>query len=273
MSNSGDSIQISRVKGDALLTHRVGPNERPSIHPLLAPDGRGVLTEDRPSHHPWQRGLSGFNLVNGIGFWRDRPEDGIFNPGLSEGPVVDGNTCRWILDVDWIAPNGDCLLLERQAWSLVDDGATYDLDLNWSLTAREEVTIGQFMAGGLFLRMPWRAESGGIALNSEGQANGTAERRRARWVAVAMPIEGRNDWGGVAIMDHPANPGHPVTWRVDNELGISPSRVIAGSWTIAAGDTECYQFRLSVFTGQHSPEVIEQRWVAFAATGAGPERH
>ena len=41
-------------------------NHRPYIHPIIAPDGKGVLTEYSPSHHQHQTGLYwGFTRVNG----------------------------------------------------------------------------------------------------------------------------------------------------------------------------------------------------------------
>lgn len=55
-----------------LLVQQARPHHRPYIHPILAPDGCGVLTEDAPPHHPWQHGLYvGLNDVNGVGFWMD----------------------------------------------------------------------------------------------------------------------------------------------------------------------------------------------------------
>lgn len=260
------AVHISRGDGTPRLTHRIGAGQRPSIHPLHAPVGDGILTEDSPAHHPWQHGLyTGFNLVNGIGFWKEQAEDGSFHPALVAGPEVEGTSARWALETAWRAPDGTTLIQERQDWSLVDEGSTFDLDLAWSLRAAADVEIGQYMAGGLFLRMPYAAATGGVAVNSEGQRNGAAEKQRARWAAVSMPIAGLAEWGGVAIMDHPDNPAHPVTWRVDNELGISPSRCIAGSWTIGAGETDRYRYRMHVFCGAIDHERLEGRWRRFAS--------
>src|SRR4029079_17059367 len=118
-------------------------------------------------------------------------------------------------------------------------------------------------AGGLFLRMPFTPERGGQAINSEGLVNGEAETKRARWVSLSMPIEGRTDPAGMAILDHPTNPAHPVTWRVDNELGISPSRCIAGSWPIARGTIDAYRFLIHVFSGTTDAAAVERRWKRF----------
>jgi hypothetical protein len=52
---------------------------------------------------------------------------------------------------------------------------------------------------------------------------------------------------------------------VDNELGISPSRCIAESWTIPEGGTEQYRFGLHVFCGPIDATAIDERWHRFAA--------
>lgn len=262
---NNQELRVERESGSPLLTHRIAAGRRPAIHPIIAPDGVGVLTEDAPSHHPWQHGLyTGFNLVNGIGYWKESDQDGTFHPALSAEPVVSDNTVHWSLETAWRAPDLTHLISERQDWTLVDHGATFDLEIGWELQAEVDIEIGQYMAGGLFLRMPYTKERGGIATNSEGRSNGDAEKQRARWVAVSMPIAGRVDWAGMAIMDHPTNPAHPVTWRVDNELGISPSRCIAESWTIPAGETDRYRFRIHVFCGGIGAEELDARWHAFA---------
>src|SRR5688572_23774801 len=51
---------------EPLLTQVAKPDERPYIHPIIAPDGRGVLTEYRPKHHLHQTGLYwGLKRLNG----------------------------------------------------------------------------------------------------------------------------------------------------------------------------------------------------------------
>jgi hypothetical protein len=113
--------------------------------------------------------------------------------------------------------------------------------------------------------MPYRQEFGGQAINSEGQINSLAEGKRARWVACSMPIEGRTDQAGLAYMDHPNNPEHPVPWRVDYQLGISPSRCIAGQWQLAKGEAKTSQYRILVFCGSTNPIAMNVYWNDFAA--------
>src|SRR5688572_24391311 len=49
---------------------------RPYIHPIAAPDGKGVLTEYSPGHHKHQTGLYwGFTRVNGRDYFHNPHAD------------------------------------------------------------------------------------------------------------------------------------------------------------------------------------------------------
>ncbi|MEF2243702.1 MULTISPECIES: PmoA family protein [unclassified Paenibacillus] len=253
-----------------ILEQHAPMNERPYIHPIVAPDGKGILTENAPPHHPWQHGVyTGLNDVNGIGFWAEGihndPKDGSFRPFPLTQATAEANRVMWKVEADWLDPSGAVMLKETQNWVLKDHGNTYFLDMEWSLHAATDLTFGQYPYGGLFLRMPFRDETGGQAINSEGQLNGKAEGQRARWVSVSMPIEGRDDQAGIAYMDHPTNTDHPVPWRVDYQMGISPSRCIAGEWKLAKDKIETARYRVFVFCGATDVEVISRSWDAFAA--------
>jgi hypothetical protein len=237
---------------------------------MAAPDGQGILTEDTPGHHPWQHGLyTGLNDVNGVGFWTEglhpatKDRDGTFHPRPLAPTKMEGNRASWTVETEWRGPNGEKMLLETQQWTVTDEGGIYTLDLLWTLKAQRDLRFGQHSYGGLFLRMPYRRERGGQAVNSEGQVSSEAEGQRARWVAVNMPIEGRGDEAGIVMMDHPDNPEHPVPWRVDGDLGIAPSRCIAGEWALAEGETVRFLHRLFVFCGKMNKDAVEASWKSF----------
>jgi hypothetical protein len=268
VENSDQIISIYRDNESfPLITQNAIKDKKPFIHPIAAPDGKGILTEDSPSHHPWQHGVyCGSNNINGVGFWEEGirgGHDGTFHTRPFSQPVVNGNKVVWKLETDWRGPDGTHMVTEVQEWTFNDLGLTYELDLVWILKAEIPLTFAKHMCGGLFLRMPFKEELGGKAINSIGQENDDAETKRANWVAVNMPIEGRQDWAGIAIMDHVDNPDHPVTWRVDHQLGVSPSRCIAGDWTLQQGKVEQFKYRLFVYCGETNIEQIEENWNAF----------
>jgi len=274
--HASDCIRIFREGLAApLVTQRARRDKRPFVHPILAPDGVGELTEDEPGHHLWQHGLYvGLNDVNGVGFWteglhqKSRDKDGSFHPQPLAAPDVEGHKAAWCVVTEWRSPKGEPLLTETQAWRLDDRAASLCLELDWTLLAAMDLIFGKYAYGGLFLRMPYRGT--GTAFNSTGQFGNAAEGQAARWVSVHMPIPGREKSSesvcGMAMLDHPRNPGHPVPWRVDGQLGIAPSRSIAGAWTLPQGAATTSRYRLPVFVGPADAQALEAEWKAFAGT-------
>jgi hypothetical protein len=269
--HAADRIAIRRSNHHSpIMVQHAATNARPFIHPIIAPDGNGTLTENAPPHHPWQHGLYvGLNEVNGVGFWteglRQSPTDGTFHPRPMATAKVEGSRCSWAVVCDWRAPNGQALLAETQAWTLYDRGNSYDLDLQWTLTASVDLTFGKYAYGGLFVRMPFVSQ--GTVINSEGLQTPTkTEAQRARWVAIAMPIPdrtGNDPIAGIAMMDHPSNPEHPVPWRVDGQLGISPSRCIVDAWRLKTGASSVARHRVFIHTGATDVAAVESSWSRF----------
>lgn len=256
----GNGVAIHR--GDApepMLVQHARADFRPYIHPIVAPDGRGVLTEDSPGHHRWQHGLYvGMNAVNGLDFWKT---DTVFHPRPLAEPEVSGNGARWTVVSQWSDPKGAPVLVESQAWTMTDLGDRYRLDLAWTLTADVDIAFGKHQYGGLFLRMPFRKDAKAQAITGDGPPK---DQMRARWVAVQMDIAGRDDGATIAIMDHPTNPDHPAPWRIDGQLGIAPSRCILGAWKLAKGASATARYRVLVACGRSAAAAIEQEFTAFA---------
>ncbi len=71
------TIAVFRAGGaEALVTQHAPRDARPYLHPIAAPDGKGVLTEVSPSHHRHQTGLYwGFTRLNGRDYFHN-PEGG-----------------------------------------------------------------------------------------------------------------------------------------------------------------------------------------------------
>lgn len=241
-----------------LLVQNAPADMRPYWHPLLAPDGNGILTDFRPGHHHHQTGIYfGFSDVNGRSFFHNT--DGKFF--RSKGVKVNranGKRVAWTVVTDWLGADGSPLLTETQHWTMEDFTSYYVIDLDWSGRADTDLTIGKYDYGGLFIRMPWKRGIHGEAINSEGQANNKAEGQRARWVDVGMEIDGRADWAHIALLDSSKNPDFPTPWRVDGNLGIVPSRSRLGDRKLAKGKTERARYRLLVYTGDLNKSLIEQ---------------
>jgi putative membrane-bound dehydrogenase-like protein len=247
-----------------IITQNAKPNFRPYLHPIVAPDGKGLLTEYSPGHHKHQTGLYwGFTRVNGRDYFHH--PDGDYWRRVS-AKVLEGNgtEVKWQTVYDLLDSTGKAVLTETQTWSMREQDGKYLLDLEWAGDAKTDVTIGKYDYGGLFLRMPWREGIKGEVINAARQRNEKAEGQRAMWVDVGMQVEGRTDLAHIAIFDHPDNKGFPQPWRVDNQLGIGPARARTGDWKIEKGDTEIIKHQLVVYTGSLNDVELTETWSRFS---------
>jgi hypothetical protein len=259
-------ISIHRLSGDTILVQNAKSNERPFIHPIIAPDGKGVLTEYRPRHHPHQTGIYwGFKLLNGRDYFMKWQGD--YWRKISDTVLKSkGQQVVWQTKYDLLDEKGNATLTEISTWTLQEIEGKYLLDLLWNGKANTDITFGKFYVGGLFLRMPWYKGIPGEVVNANGQRNAEAEGQRSIWTDVGVSIQGRTDWGHIAIFDHPQNKSFPIAWRVDSELGVGPSRQIIGDWKLKQGQTEIVRYRLVVYTGDLNNEDLNRLWKEFSCS-------
>lgn len=265
-----------------LLSQVAKADFRPYLHPIMAPDGNGALTQYSPGHHKHQTGLYwGFTRINGAKanpdsllrfFYNPKKtaeqqalvgRDFFHHPGAGYWKKLDaqiltaeGDKVKWMTSYHMLDEDGEALIKENQSWTAELREGQLILDLDWQAEALREVRIGAFDYGGMFLRMPWHQGIAGAAVNDEGKKNQEAEGQRAKWVDVGMEIKGRKDWGHIVMMDHPNNTNYPTAWRVDGQLGVGPCRAIHGDWTIDKGNTERIRYRLLVYTGKMDTDAI-----------------
>lgn len=268
--NAG-TISIFRADRDEpILVQNAKHDMRPYIHPITAPDGDGILTQLRPDHHTHQTGLYwGLKRVNERDYFMAccKPGQTGYYRKISANVVVpEGNQVQWQTVYDLLDENRQTILTETQNWSLKKHGDEFILDLEWEGKAETDVTVGEFFVGGLFLRMPWHEGIAGEAVNASGEKNNEAEAQRSVWLDTGMEIEGRDDWGHIAIFDHPENTDFPISWRVDGELGVGPSRQITGDWSLQPGEVETVRYRLIVYTGDLDVWEMNRRWIEFITT-------
>ena len=259
--NQANTISIFRAgENEPIVTQNVRPDFRPYLHPIVAPDGKGQLTEYSPGHHKHQTGLYwGFTRVNGRDYFH-HPEGDYWRKVSSSVVEAEGKVVKWQTVYDLLDEQGNPVLTETQNWSMREKGGKFLLDLEWNGLGKTDVTIGEYDYGGLFLRMPWVEGIKGEVVNAARQKNEKAEGQRAMWVDAGMQVEGRDDLAHIAILDHKENKGFPQTWRVDGQLGIGPVRARMGDWTIAKGETETIKHEIVVYTGELNDVEMTETW-------------
>lgn len=260
-NDSAETIEVyGKWSDEPILVQHAAENFRPYIHPILAPDGKGVLTENSPGHHLHQNGLYwGFTRVNGRDYFH-HPGDGYWKKVAANIIEAEGNQVKWQTVYHLLDSTGAAVMTQTQNWSMVQDSGRYYISLEWRGEALTDITIGKYDYGGLFLRMPWKEGINGSVVNNARQKNGKAEGQRAMWVDVGMQVEGRSDLAHIAIFDHPDNRNYPQFWRVDNQMGVGPATARDSSWTIKKGETEIFKHRLMVYTGNLPDTEVTNQW-------------
>lgn len=269
---AGDSISIYHSDGTApILVQKAREDHRPYIHPIVAPDGKGILTQYSPGHHKHQTGLYwGFTRVNGRDYFH-HPSDGYWKKVASNIVEKEGEEVKWQTVYHMLDSTGATVMEEQQLWSMKASGEKYVMTLEWKGQAKTKVTLGKYDYGGLFLRMPWKKGISGEAVNAARQKNKAAEGQRAMWVNVGMAIDGRDDWANVAIFDHPSNHGYPQLWRVDNQLGVGPAFTRGGDWIIEKDNTETLKFQFIVYGGKLNDVELTKEWSKFSGKSSTSE--
>ncbi len=262
------TIEVFREgQSEPILTQVAKGDHRPYLHPIVAPDGKGYVTEYSPGHHKHQTGIYwGFTRVNSRDYFH-HPADGYWKRVSARVIQAEGQDVSWETVYDLLDENGESILTETQTWNIHDDEGQFDLDLVWKGEAKIDVTIGKYDYGGLFVRMPWTPGIKGEAVNAARQHNARAEGQRAMWLDVGMQVEGRDDLVHVAIFDHSDNKGFPQHWRVDGQLGVGPIRAREADWKIAKGDTETIKHRLVIYTGELSGLDLTEQWKRYSNQG------
>ncbi|XZE21513.1 PVC-type heme-binding CxxCH protein [Pirellulaceae bacterium SH449] len=265
----GNSVVVERAKGSTpIVTQVASPDHRPFLHPIVAPDGKGTLTQYAPDHHKHQTGIYyGYTKLNG--------RDYFHNPGASHWQRVSvsvikptaiqaAESVQWQTVYNLLDERGETILQESQLWTLRDLGDQYVMDLDWYGDAKVNVTIGKYDYGGLFVRMPWQSGIDAKITNSARETNQRAEGRRAAWTNLAMTVPGRDTPAHIAIFDHPQNNGYPLPWRVDGQFGLGTARSRMGDWSIPQGRREIIKHRFVIYTGEFSDVAVGKKWTEFS---------
>lgn len=269
---------------------------RPFFYPVNGPGGVS-LTEFGKSHDPTGSHAHHYSLwiahanVAGRDFWSERGGV-IVHAGfelLEDGPVF----CRLVQRTRWI--DGDTTVLRgRRSITLYrtpqgtpqarNAPRAFDVDLELSPPGKEPVELGKTTFGFLAVRVapsmtPF--DGGGEIVNSRGQRNEQAVHlQRAEWLDQSGPIRpaeaapaapGQHgamappEWAGIAVLDHPANPGHPTTWHCRNDGWAGASFNAAGPYTTKPGEPLRLRYRLLLHEGNAAAGHVGDRYADYAA--------
>ncbi len=247
-----------------IITQVAKADFRPYLHPIVAPDGQGLLTEYSPGHHKHQTGIYwGYTRINGRDYFH-HPEGDYWKRVSAKVIKNKGTEVKWETIYDLLDEQGNAVLNETQTWTMSEQNGKYLLNVEWTGEAKTEVTFAKYDYGGLFVRMPWKEGIDGEVMNAARQRNDKAEGQRANWVDIGMQVAGRKDRAHIAIFDHPDNKGFPQHWRVDGQLGAGTARARMGDWQLKKGQIEVIKHQLIVYTGAFNDVKVNEMWSEYS---------
>jgi hypothetical protein len=199
------------------------------------------------------------DMVNGGNYWQDVLDRGRL---VSQGPVLETATGNQIVirdACDWTRPDAPQPLrdMRRIVISAPSPGMR-QLAFDITLEALEDVTIQKTNHSLFSARMDpdLTPSCGGKMINADGDLGEKATFGKASpWLACFGARDGKTT-EGLAILQHPQNPGYPTPWFTRDYGFLSPSPMFwpaNGKETrMAKGEKIRLCYRVLVFSG--SPE-------------------
>jgi len=306
------SIQIAgKPFSDFYISGRAFDAEvtKPYLWPLRAPSGTYITRawpmqdvpeeagEKKPTRngppamdHQHQRGLwFAHDNVNKLDFWNNEwsyvtdlhrknlgrislKSLGEVKSGKDKGSIAA--TFEWG-DIERTAPP---IITESRVMTFYSDDKLRYFDIDITLTAIQTVAFGDGKDGALGIRLrPLLQEDkdkdNPHIINADGLAGEKALwGKPSNWCDYSGTINGEKV--GVAILDNPANPRHPVRWHARayglfsaNPFGVSAftnDKSQDGSLTLEAGKSLRFRYRVIIHEGDVKDANIAALWTKYA---------
>lgn len=259
----------------------------PVFDPVVGPTG-GAYTaspeKGKKQEEGDPRGGAWFSLgrVNGYSFHQTPagPGEGIkagrivhraMNGVLIKGPAVMIRTkAEWR---DYDDPTRRIASDQREITLYYREDGSLAIDLALELMADAgDLEIAADPEGAWFVRahpgLVWKEgaearEQG----NSEGLSGAAVAGAKAKWL-VCQGTEAKGETAGLAIFDHPSNPGHPAAWTVreDGLIAANPfADPAAPPRVIPNGESIRFRYRNIFFRGPAEGIDLAKAYEAFAA--------
>jgi hypothetical protein len=223
---TGNRIDVT--VGDRFFTsYRFEEDEKyPFFFPVNGPVSGGSVTSMRNGIWPHHSSLFfGCDRVNGGNYWQEGPERGrIVSLGAR---ITETGGERAVIEDEciWKRPDAEAPILDRRKIIITAPSATlYQLDFDIEMEMLTDVTILKTNHSLFSARIDpdLSVEQGGTMVNAEG-----LEGEKATFGAASPWIDcyGTRKTGieGIAILQHPSNPGFPSPWFTRDYGFISPT--------------------------------------------------
>jgi len=268
--------RIDVTAGDQYFTaYRSSPEEKhPFFFPVNGPSGASV-TSMRNGKYPHHSSLFiGCDQLNGGNFWQEGLDRGQI---LSRGAMLEKDSGKEIViseTCDWKGPTGYPIRDVRRIVISAPSPELRQIDFDITLEALEAVEIKKTNHSLFSARMdPDLAPVfGGTLLDAEGRTGEKGTFGNASpWLACFGSRDGKAV-EGLAILQHPDNPGFPSKWFTRDYGFLSPTPMYwpdeGKSTTIPKGGALRLRYRVLVFSGTPNEADLPRQFREYAASAA-----
>ena len=281
---------ILAVGGHTYFRYRCATDrDRPYGHPVtlaLAADGTADLTCHAPHDHVWHAGFwFNWKYIDGVNYWENAADGHPEGRTRLDGPerlTAAADTVTLDARYAYIDPRRGAVAAEdrRLTWHRPDGDGSHRTDVTVAFHAPaaavapvvlDRTPINAETPWGGYAGLSWRfcrALGAVDGLDAEGRRHKAIEHRRAAWATLGGRLDGGPDLrAGVAMFDHPTNPGHPTHWRYIADPGfayLNPSPLLADPITVAPGKTLTLRYRVLVYPGAPDGDRLAREHASFA---------
>ena len=264
---------------------------KPILYPIYSPSGIRIqrqyplLVIEGESHdHPHHAGLfftyGTEGEVNGNNFWAGQQGSSKIRHSTVTQMKADLGYAMLGIQAEWIGQKGELVLEEDRTMIFKGDETKNIIDFLVELKAyNEDVVFNDTKEGMFAIRVAdWLSEANGNGkyLNSEGdETEDNIWGKPAKWVRLNGNYEGKTI--GVLIMNHPSSVNYPTYWHARayglfsaNPLGREVFEKGRGiqettplNFTIPAGNTAKFRFRMIIYEGELMADGIEELFEQF----------
>jgi hypothetical protein len=282
-----DAMLEVKKDGELVTQYHTKAGNKPILWPIIGPTGKEMTraypmreAEGEKRDHVHQRSLwFTHGDVNGVSFWEE------VNPRHAPGETKHrefvkaegGERAKIVVRNDWLSPDGERQLEDERTIVIFDrDGARiidYDIKL---IAADRDAVFGETKEGAFGIRVPTSMDvdtkQGGKIVTSEGEKDGEAWGKRARWVDYHGPVQGETL--GIAILDHPQSFRHATRWHVRtyglfaaNPWGtkdFTGGKESDGPFKLPKGESIMLRYRVIFHKGDHEEGKIAEAFEEYA---------
>ena len=229
------------------------------FHPVRTPKGV-VVTEVAPSDHLHHRGIflawvemHGKNDADFWGWGEHAPKKDrrIVNRTVSE-PLSNPSGGGFKAENEWLA--GTNVVITEQLRTVArTEGPANVIDLVYSLTAKDDLTLSRWAFSGFCVRvrkdgkLEAEGPDGSVTLPNPKHTEPSTDWPAAPWYAYTITLP---DGGtvGAAVIDHPQNP--PSLWHNHRDVRmLNPCIVAPSAVTIKSGTPLVLRYRVLIYDG------------------------